>query len=406
MQRWCDHRRGVARAARALWRCVLALGLALLGAAAQAEPPYPDPEWPELAKTDAAAQQALLARPACRAFEATFFGDAGSGKRLLTDGLVVIRDGVLAYERYDPAYGPEIKHPLWSAAKSVIVTLVGIAVRQGRLSLDDKLERFFPYRDLQLANDPNGHLYASITVRDLVQMTAGFLWDEDYEDLQHSSVIAMLYWDGYRDMAGYALRRPLGPDGPGRHFLYNSGVSNILAAILAKVYADQKDRFPWTQLFDRLGMRGVVFQRDDAGTFIGSSYVLATPRDMARLGYLYLTGGRWKGEQLLPEGWAEFVRTMPAAIGAATAAAEQDYIRKEGLYGAGFWVNGQPGWMSQPYYLHAPADFYYASGHYGQLIFVLPTQRLVVARTGWDATYDDRVDAMVASVVGCFGAVP
>lgn len=365
----------------------------------RADVPYPDPDW-----TAVPAARPNMASPDCRRFQANFFGSKPN-ESPHTDGLVVIKDGRLVYERYDPAYGPRTPHILWSASKSVIATLLGIAVAQGKLHLDDRLATFFPGPATE--SGPQRDHYALITIRDLLQMAANFDWQEDYgtaPDPTKSNALEMLYGSGHADMAAYTMDRPQAPDGPGKHWVYNSGVSNVLAAVLAKVWPDHSSDYPWTMLFDRLGMRNVSFERDGSGTFIGSSYVFMTPRDMARLGYLYLTGGMWKGDRVLPADWPQFVSTIGDAV--LSSKTELSDITSDGLYGGGFWLNGRIRQMRSLLYPHAPPNIYFASGHFGQLIFILPSQNMVVARTGWDGQYDSLIDGMAASAASCFGGWP
>src|SRR5204863_4238552 len=119
------------------------------------------------------------------------------------------------------------------------------------------------------------------------------------------------------------------------------------------------------ELWGPLGMTSAQPEFDAAGTFVGSAFVYATARDFARFGLLYLRDGVWDGRRLLPPGWVDFARTRsPAANGH--------------LYGAGWWLNPDPGVKGVP----LPPDVFSAQGHEGQLISVFPSKDLVIVRLG------------------------
>ena len=156
---------------------------------------------------------------------------------------------------------------------------------------------------------------ARITYRQLLQMRSGIDFDEAYEFAPlFSSVLAMLYTRGRADMAAFAAAQPMAAEA-GTEWRYKSGDSLILAAALRDlVGADRYPDYPWTALFDRIGVASAVWERDAAGTFVGSSYLYLTPRDLARIGLLYLRDGCWSGTRILPEGWVAFAGTPSPAL--------------------------------------------------------------------------------------------
>jgi CubicO group peptidase (beta-lactamase class C family) len=134
-------------------------------------------------------------------------------------------------------------------------------------------------------------------------------------------------------------------------------------------------------LFDRIGMSRATWERDQAGTFVGSSYLYATPRDLAKFGYLYLHDGQWAGERILAEGWVDYTRTLAPAW-STMPLTEED---KEDNPGAHWWLNkGLPERQVPPPWPDAPADTFAALGHWGQSIFVIPSLDLVIVRTADD----------------------
>ena len=217
-----------------------------------------------------------------------------------TDALLVIRDGRLVYERYAGATGPQTPHLIWSASKSLLAVLLGVAYGEGRFQLQDPAAKYYP----TLQQHP------AITLEHLLHWASGLDWQEDYEYAPlNSSVVAMLYTRGHRDMAAFTAQRAASSP-PGQDFRYSSGDSNLLAASLrGMVGAEKYPDYPWQALFDPLGITQAVWERDAAGTFVASSYLYLTARDLARVGLLMQREGRWRDRQLLPKAWVEFSRT-------------------------------------------------------------------------------------------------
>jgi CubicO group peptidase (beta-lactamase class C family) len=146
---------------------------------------------------------------------------------------------------------------------------------------------------------------------------------------------------------------------------------------------------PRTRLFAPLGLSTAVWEPDASGTPVCSSYLWATPRDFATIGQFALQDGRWGDEQLLPEGWMQ----------RSTTATEVAQGEEQG-YAAGWWVNQQAdGTLVNP---GLPDDAYWASGHDGQRLYVVPSSRLVVLRMGFTPeleSTDWRTDRLVADLV-------
>lgn len=346
-----------------------------------------------------------------------------------TDGLVVLKDGKVVYEFYDgdPKYGGsdaglylrDTPHSLWSASKTVTATLVGRAlfesmkVNNGEaLTLETPLDQILP-RILtpETQVDQNAHFYSDVKIKNLLDMSSNFKWDENYESgLRQSSFLPMLYFkNGHADMLKYALSQPMQSEGPGTRWNYSGGNSMILLGIL-KDLSEQaaKDSFaklPWTLLFDRLQMEGAVFERDEKGVFIGNSYVYLRPIDMAAIGQLYLDGGNYAGHALLDPTWIKEAQELsPAESNPQTPL---DYIHEEGVYSKrAFWLNQRVPREKNDFYgpefPTSPSDMYFAAGHYGQLIIVLPSQHMVIARTGHDTEYWSRLNRFVSKTVACF----
>jgi CubicO group peptidase (beta-lactamase class C family) len=278
-----------------------------------------------------------------------------------TDALLVIGKGEILYERYAGPTTADTAHLTWSISKSVLATLLGVAFGEGRFQLDDAVAKFYP---------PFG-VHPDIKMRHLLNWTSGLDWQEDYEYAPlNSSVIAMLYTRGRGDMAGFTAAHKHHAS-PGSAYRYSSGDSNVLSvALKAMVGAQTYPDYPWTALFDPLGIRSAVWETDGSGTFVASSYVYMTARDLARIGLLMQRGGRWRQGRLLPRTWTEFVLTPPAAVNlqpGGEAPGGHWWLNRTAASGAGPWPD-------------APPDSFAALGHWGQALYVIPSEGLVVVR--------------------------
>jgi CubicO group peptidase (beta-lactamase class C family) len=287
------------------------------------------------------------------------FGDA---ERFgTTYAVVVVQGGRLLLERYGGAL-PHFDRPptpiepdtpllSWSMAKSVLHATVGVLVGEGRLSLD--APPGVPGWD-------DGR--AAITLDQLLQMRDGLAWNEDYVDAGASDVIEMLFGSGQDDVAAYAEARPLAHE-PGTVFNYSSGTSNVIAAVVGRIVgsSDAVRRYVLDHVLHPIGMRSADPRVDEAGTFVGSSYVYATAQDWARFGTLYLRDGVWDGRRVLPVGWVDHGRRVRSVD-------ESD----GGLYGAHWWIDQ----------LDTARGTFRASGYEGQMVAICPPLDAIVVRLG------------------------
>lgn len=274
-----------------------------------------------------------------------------------TRALVVLHQDRIVAERYARGFDAQTPMLGWSMSKTALNALVGIRIRQGKLSLSD--------RGLVPEWSAAGGLRSQITLDHLLHMSSGLVFSEEYEDMQ-SDIVVMLFGEG--DKSGFAAAKQA-EHRPGDHWSYSGGTSNIIARILRSTFRDQHSylNFPYRELFSRLGMEHAVLEPDASGTFVASSFMYATARDWARLGLLFLRDGVWQGERVLPEGW------VAASLRPTRAA-------PEGIYGAHLWLkmpisrnHGEP---------PLPEDAYYMLGHDGQIVAVIPSLDLVIVRMG------------------------
>lgn len=285
---------------------------------------------------------------------ASAFEEPGEEKNRRTRAIVVVYDGAIIAEQYAPGFTASSPQMGWSMSKSITNALIGVLVKRGKLSLDDPAP-IAAWKEDERKN---------ITLNDLMHMSSGLTWEENYGG--PSGATNMLFKK--KDMGLYAAEAPYGSK-PGSVFQYSSGTTNILSRIVRETVGDEMYyRFPYEELFYKIGIYNMVMEPDAGGTFVGSSYSYAPARDWARFGLLYLNNGVWSGEQVLPEGWVRYTSTpAPAA--------------QRGEYGAQFWMNaGAPGNPASRFYPDVPTDLYWADGFEGQNVFIIPSKKLVVVK--------------------------
>lgn len=275
-----------------------------------------------------------------------------------TIGVVVVYKGHLVAERYAPTWGPHTQYRSWSSAKSITNALVGILVGEGKLDVKNPA----PISAWQRDGDPR----RKITLEHLLHMSSG---------LQSTgSNTPTTYWGGAN--SAIEIVKPRLEVEPGTRWKY-ANYDTLLAVLSMKEVIGDLERyitFPRRSLLNKIGMRDTYPQMDPYGNYILSSQVYTTPRDLARLGLLFLNDGVWNGERILPKGWVDYTATPAPA-------------KKSGEgwgYGAQFWLfNEDP---------RVPNDAFTTAGHRGQHVTVVPSRHLVVARMGLDPLVDDGWD--------------
>ena len=284
-----------------------------------------------------------------------------------TRALLVLHHGKIAGEQYAEPFDSNSIFIGWSMTKSVLATLIGALVEQGKINLDDRMPVDNWYRDPKLG---------LVTWKTMLQMNAGLHWSEVYS--WRSNATRMLYMEG--DMYSFLTSLPAEFE-HGTHWEYSSGVSNILAGSLRAVLEDdeQYHLFPFTALADPIGMKHFVMETDAAGNFVGSSYSHATTREWARFGQLYLNHGVWNGKRIFPNWWSTFVST-PAP-------------NADGQYGGHFWLN-RGGLLPD-----VSRDAYFADGFMGQRVFILPSQDMVVVRLGLSLDEQPDFNALLKEII-------
>jgi CubicO group peptidase (beta-lactamase class C family) len=250
----------------------------------------------------------------------------------------------LAKGKQDFVWTADDPHYVASVTKAVTATLTGIALKQTGLTVDTTLAQLLPQHPVIKA-DP---IKAGISLHQLLSMQAGFVWDEwTADDL-------VKLWQ-QRNFVDYLLQKP--NTGPGKSWAYNSALPNLVLSLLQQQLKQPLQLWAKQQLFDKLGFTEYRWDTQPDGVPEGSARLWLTPRDMLKLGILYLHQGKWQGEQLLPPGW---VQQMTSRQAQSTA----------GDYGYYFWLRQQDG-----------VSYYTAEGDGGQYIAVFPTLDMVLVLT-------------------------
>jgi CubicO group peptidase (beta-lactamase class C family) len=314
-----------------------------------------------LERRPAAARAARLPnaiRPDVQRIVDRWFEEPNTSRLRRTHAVVVLQDGQIVAERYARGVGADTPLPGWSMAKSIMCALVGILVEEGRLSIDAR--ELLP---LWRSPDPR----AAISLEDLLRMRSGLRFAEVYSN-PWSDVVKMLFT--LPDTAAYASSRPLSAT-PGSVWSYSSGTTNILSAIVRQAVGEcEYASWPRRALFDRLEMPSAVVEPDAAGTFVFSSFMLATARDWARYGQLWVDGGRGSDGPILSKEWIRF-STTPTMQSV------------DGGYGAHWWLKLNPEiGGGSPAAASIARDAFFAIGHEGQTLTVIPSSRLVIVRLG------------------------
>ena len=360
----------------ALLKATAHAGAAAAGGArrdsAETAPPWPATDW---AGIDRGAIAAVVA-------ESLRNRDDAAGRN--TRAVLILQRGRLVAERYGPGFDAATPQIGWSMSKTVLGLLVYKALEERDQSAAVRAINWAaPDRSAPWLRDWQADERSAITLSDLLFMRDGLDHQEGYEPW---SAVPRMLW-GVADAAAYAGSAPAATP-PGQRFRYLSATANILSGLLRSRFdADPAYwRYPATALFERIGASSAVFEADASGTFVGSSYLWATPRDWARIGQALLRD----------KDWLQFA-TAPPPSGEPAAMA----------YGAQVWLAGTPQGSTCGAAHGLPADTILLAGHWGQLMAMIPSREAVIVRLGMttDRTRFDRC-GFIRSVVQALPGLP
>ena len=272
--------------------------------------------------------------------------------------VLIVRHGYLVLEAYFLPYDESWRDDIFSCTKSVTSMLVGIALAEGYIeSVDQRVVGYFPGRTNQNLDEQK----RSMTVEDLLTMRTGLDWWEAGVDPSDPNGFFQR-WAHSDDWVQFVLDRPVRYE-PGHSFEYSTGASHLLSAIVQQTTGMTAFEFAREHLFQPLGITDVGWLEDPQGVNSGGYGLLLRPRDMAKLGYLYLRLGEWDGAQIVPAAW---VQTSTQAH----TDADNRWPDADTGYGYQWWV--------YPHY-----GIYGAFGYKEQAILVAPEEDVVGVFTQW-----------------------
>ncbi len=375
-------------------RPLLLLGVLLAAAlpAVAAPPAAATADWPQ-----AAPQAVGLAPEPLAALDADFV----AGKVPLVDDFLVVRCGVVAFERhyphdyasiyrkeahergplnarltgrynyFDPAWHPYYHgsdaHTMQSVSKSVTSATIGVAIARGdfKASLDTPVLHWFDAAKVRNLDARKQRM----TLRHVLTMTTGLDWDEDvpYDD-PHNGSSRM---EASSDWVQFVIDQPMAHE-PGSTFAYSSGATELLAHIFQRETGQDIERYARAHLFAPLGIRNYHWKRTPLGVVDTEGGLYLSAGDLARFGSLYLHGGLWHGQRLLSDDWVRDSLAGHVDLG-------------------GGWKYGYQWWLAP--YGDGPRYAWAALGIGGQHLFVFPEDNLVVVVTGWHILDETRYAA-------------
>lgn len=278
-------------------------------------------------------------------------------------GLLVLKDGQVVLERYGLGQTPQTRWTSFSVAKSFSSTLVGAAIRDGRInSLDDAVTTYLP--------GLKGSGYEGVTVRQLLNMTSGVRWNEDYAD-PNSDVArfgAEPSVNGSDPVVTYMARLPR-EAAPGSKWVYKTGETNLVGSLVRAATGRTLADYLSEKLWQPLGMEGDAYwMLDRSGAEVAGCCLSATLRDYGRFALFFMRGARLPdGRAVVPDGWVEQATT--------TTREATEGLKGRGGYGLQWWTT--------------PGKAYRASGIFGQGIWIDPELNLVVVtQSAWPAATD------------------
>jgi CubicO group peptidase (beta-lactamase class C family) len=300
--------------------------------------------------------------------DAAFVG-AGDPNAANARGLAVVQHGRLLVARDAPGFAPGTALHGWSMTKSVAAMLTHKLAGEAGLPLDAPVVDAFPAgREPKWVADWRQDGRKDIKVMDLLYMRDGLASVETYDPW---GAVPKMLWLA-PDAAAWAAAKPLEAP-PGSRWRYLSATANLMSAVDRGRFAQDRDywQYPSKALFEPLGMKSATMETDPAGNWVGSSYLWASIGDWARMAQMMMRDGEWQGKQILPPGWLKRATTPSVAQGEGAAYTAMSYLYGDRKNGE---CKNYPG---------VPEDTLVWSGHWGQIVAMVPSKDAVVVRLGW-----------------------
>lgn len=291
------------------------------------------------------------------------FGDSSISTKpyldyTLTDAMLIIRHDTILYEYYSNNFTAQDHHISWSMSKSVISALIGIAIEEGKIkSIEETVTDYLP--------DFVGTGYEGVRIKDVLQMSSGVGFDEDYGDFNSDINVMGRYFALGMPMRDFAKRLKRARE-PGTYNLYVSIDTQVLGMILVKATGKSITEYMNEKIWSQIGAESEAYWLvDKSGMEFAIGGLNVTARDYAKLGQLFLDSGRWQGKQLISKEWvvASITPDAPHLMPGKRASAELE----EG-YGFQWWIP------------HGSQDEFNAQGIYTQFIYIDPDKDMVIVK--------------------------
>ena len=299
-----------------------------------------------------------------------------------TDGLIVLSGNKKIYENYWHGNTKDSKHISWSVAKSFLSAMIGIAVNDGLININEPITKYLP--------EFNGTGYEGVKVKDILQMSSGVRFNEDYGDYnsdinRFGRAISM-----GTSMKEFALTLT-NEKTPGTFNHYVSIDTQMLAMLLQEVTQTSVTDYLQEKIWNPLGMESDAYYLiDNTGMEVALGGLNATLRDYAKFGLLYLQRGNWEGEQVVPAAWVDASHYPDSPH---LQPGENPYSSSSWGYGYQWWVPG------------FPDTDYTAAGVYNQYIYIDPVTNVVVAKTSSNHKFTAEREYSKAAHVAMFRAI-
>ncbi len=299
-----------------------------------------------------------------------------------TDGLIVLSGNKKVYENYWHGNTKDSKHISWSVAKSFLSAMIGIAVNDGLININEPITKYLP--------EFNGTGYEGVRVKDILQMSSGVRFNEDYGDYnsdinRFGRAISM-----GTSMKEFALTLT-NEKTPGTFNHYVSIDTQMLAMLLQEVTQTSVTDYLQEKIWNPLGMESDAYYLiDNTGMEVALGGLNATLRDYAKFGLLYLQRGHWEGEQVVPAAWVDASHYPDSPH---LQPGENPYSSSSWGYGYQWWVPG------------FPDTDYTAAGVYNQYIYIDPVTNVVVAKTSSNHKFTAEREYSKAAHVAMFRAI-
>ena len=284
-----------------------------------------------------------------------------------SDGLIVLHNGDLLYENYWQGNSKDQPHISWSMAKSFLSALIGIAYHDGLIeNLNDPITKYL--------KDFIGTGYENVPIKDILQMSSGVVFNEDYGDPNSDiNKFARAVAEG-KSMRDFAKTLKNGKV-PGTFNHYVSIDTQMLGMLLEEVTGKPLAETLQEKIWTKIGMENnAYYMVDDTGMEWALGGLNATLRDYAKFGLLYLNRGNWKGQQIVPQDWvdASHVANEPHLQPGNNSLSSSDWG-----YGYQWWIPGFPN------------TDYLAAGIYNQYIYIDPITNVVIAKTSSNYKFNE-----------------